>query len=107
MNICWISAASVRYLPPDRFAALRERYFALRTRLHPVMRAIYGTFDSAALKAHLEQRVGRDFEMGLECGGIEGAINRTHHRMQPGPQRKIPLAQGSEPVGREIAYRGG
>ena len=26
------------------------------------MLAVYGTFDSAALKAHLEQRVGRDFE---------------------------------------------
>ena len=30
---------------------------------HPVMLAVYGTFDSAALKAHLEQRVGRDFEI--------------------------------------------
>jgi aminoglycoside 3-N-acetyltransferase len=52
-----------RYLPPDRFTGLRERYFALRTRLNPVMRAVYGTFDAAALEVHLEQRIGRDFEI--------------------------------------------
>ena len=54
---------ALRYLPRDQFAALREQYLALRTKAHPVMRAVYGTFDSAALKAHLEQRVGRDFEI--------------------------------------------
>jgi aminoglycoside 3-N-acetyltransferase len=52
---------ALRYLPRDQFAALREQYFALRTKLHPVMRAVYGSFDSAAVKAHLEQHVGRDF----------------------------------------------
>ncbi|TMJ48725.1 MAG: hypothetical protein E6G90_12585, partial [Alphaproteobacteria bacterium] len=54
---------ALRYLPRDKFTALRERYFAFRAALNPVMRAIYGSFDSAALKTHLEQRVGRDFEI--------------------------------------------
>jgi aminoglycoside 3-N-acetyltransferase len=54
---------ALRYLPRDQFAALREQYFTLRTRLHPLLRAGYGTFDSAGIKSHLEQRVGRDFEI--------------------------------------------
>jgi aminoglycoside 3-N-acetyltransferase len=57
------TSLALRYLPRDQFAALREQYFALRTKLHPVMRAVYGSFDSAAVKAHLEQHVGRDFEI--------------------------------------------
>lgn len=54
---------ALRYLPRDQFAALREQYFALRTKAHPVLRALYGGFNSAALKEHLEQRVGRNFEI--------------------------------------------
>jgi aminoglycoside 3-N-acetyltransferase len=57
------TSLALRYLHEDTFAALRERYFALRTSLSPVLRAIYGSFDSAALKAHLEQRIGEDFEI--------------------------------------------
>src|SRR4029077_13447410 len=54
---------ALRYLPRDKFTALRGRYFAFRAASSPVQRAIYGSFDSAALKTHLEQRVGRDFEI--------------------------------------------
>ena len=54
---------ALRYLPPHQFTALRRGYFALRIRLHPVLRAIYGRFDSAALRAELERRLGRDFEI--------------------------------------------
>jgi len=54
---------ALRYLPRDKFTALRGRYFAFRAALSPVQRAIYGGFDSAALKTHLKQRVGRDFEI--------------------------------------------
>jgi aminoglycoside 3-N-acetyltransferase len=54
---------ALRYLPRDRFVALREQYFSVRTKLGPVMRAVYGGFDSVALKEHLEQRVGRNFEI--------------------------------------------
>jgi aminoglycoside 3-N-acetyltransferase len=43
--------------------ALRAGYFGARIRLYPLMRAVYGTFDSAALREHLEQRVGNDFEI--------------------------------------------
>ena len=58
-----VSGLAVRYLPQERLTALRERYLAARTKLYPVMRAVYGTFDDATLRAHLEQRVGTDFEI--------------------------------------------
>jgi aminoglycoside 3-N-acetyltransferase len=57
------TSLALRYLPRDRFVALRDHYFALRTKLHPVMRAVYGGFGSAELKEHLERRVGRDFDI--------------------------------------------
>ena len=58
-----LARLALRYLRRDQFAALRQQYFTLRTRLHPLLRAGYGTFDSAGIKSHLEQRVGRDFEI--------------------------------------------
>jgi hypothetical protein len=58
-----VSGLAVRYLPQERLTALRERYLAARTKLYPVMRAVYGTFDVATLRAHLEQRIGTDFEI--------------------------------------------
>jgi aminoglycoside 3-N-acetyltransferase len=57
------TSLAIRYLPRDQFAALRGQYFALRAKLQPVIRAVYGSFDSAALRAHLEHRIGHDFEI--------------------------------------------
>ena len=39
-----VSGLAVRYLNQKRLLALRSAYFNSRTKLHPVMRAIYGTF---------------------------------------------------------------
>jgi aminoglycoside 3-N-acetyltransferase len=58
-----VSGLAVRYVKQERLTALRERYLAARTKLYPVMRAVYGTFDIAALRAQLEQRIGTDFEI--------------------------------------------
>src|SRR6516162_1573573 len=58
-----VARLALRYLRHDQFAALRQQYFTLRTRLHPLLRAGYGTFDSAGIRSHLEQRVGSDFEI--------------------------------------------
>jgi aminoglycoside 3-N-acetyltransferase len=52
-----------RHVGPERFLAWRTRYFSARTKLYPLMRAVYGTFDAAALRRHLEERVGTDFEI--------------------------------------------
>jgi aminoglycoside 3-N-acetyltransferase len=54
---------AVRSLPPARFAAWRDRYFGLRARMRPILRAVHGSFDSAALRAHLEHRIGHRFEI--------------------------------------------
>ena len=57
------SGFAVRYLPRERLVALRTHYYSVRTKLHPLMRVAYGTFDTAALRDHLEQRIGTDFEI--------------------------------------------
>jgi aminoglycoside 3-N-acetyltransferase len=57
------SGLAVRYLGGNLITALRAGYFTVRTRLYPVMRAVYGTFDTAALCQHLEERIGTDFEI--------------------------------------------
>jgi len=56
------SSFAVRYLSRDRLLAVRAAYHSGRTRLYPLMRAIYGTFDATELKSHLEARLG-DFEI--------------------------------------------
>lgn len=57
------SGLAVRYLNKKHLLALRAHYFSMRTRLYPVMRAVYGTFDSAALREHLQQRIGTNYEI--------------------------------------------
>ena len=58
-----VSGLAVRYLDQTRVQALRSLYFTARTKLHPALKAIHGTFDTLALRKHLEQRIGSDFEI--------------------------------------------
>src|SRR5215813_8166227 len=69
------SGLAVRCLSRERLVALRTRYHSVRAKLHPVMRAVYGTFDTAALRAHLEQRLGAGFEILM----VHSSVNN----MQP------------------------
>jgi len=57
------SGLAVRYLGGRSITALRESYFSLRTRMHPLLRLVHGTFDAPQLRDHLEEKVGRDFEV--------------------------------------------
>lgn len=57
------SGLAKRFLSEDRVEGLRSAYFRGRTRLSPLMCRLWGTFDTAALRAHLEERIGRDFEV--------------------------------------------
>jgi aminoglycoside 3-N-acetyltransferase len=75
------SALALRYLRQDRFDALRAGYFSARTKLHPVMRAVYGTFDSAALREHLLQRIGNDFEILM----VHSSVNHMQPTYTDGP----------------------
>jgi aminoglycoside 3-N-acetyltransferase len=68
------SAFAVRHFSRDRLLALRAAYHAGRTRLYPLLRTIYGTFDAAALRAHLERELG-SFEILM----VHSSINN----MQP------------------------
>jgi aminoglycoside 3-N-acetyltransferase len=69
------SGLAARCLGAHQLLALRNRYLALRTKLHPLMRALYGTFDAEALRAHLQQRIGTDFEILM----VHSSVNH----MQP------------------------
>ena len=81
------TSLALRYLPRHQFAALREQYFALRTKLHPLMRAAYGSFDAAAIKAHLEQRVGRDFEVLM----VHSSINHMRPMYNDNPLQFVQM----------------
>ena len=57
------SGLAVRYLKLEHLRALRAGYFSMRAQLYPLMRVAYGTFDVEQLRQHLEERVGKDFEV--------------------------------------------
>jgi aminoglycoside 3-N-acetyltransferase len=57
------SGLALRYLKAGQVAALRDAYLTLRARTAPVLKLVYGSFDAAALRAHLQQRVGDDFQI--------------------------------------------
>lgn len=70
-----VSGLAVRYLDQKHLRSLRSAYFTARTKLHPVMRVIHGTFDASNLRRHLEQRVGSDFDILM----VHSSVNH----MQP------------------------
>ena len=81
------TSLALRYLPRDQFAALREQYFAMRTKMRPVLRTVYGGFDSAALKEHLDQRVGRDFEILM----VHSSINHMKPMYDDNPLQFVQM----------------
>lgn len=58
-----LSGIALRHLDRERFEALRDRYMTLRGRMAPVLRLVHGSFGVEDLRQHLEQRIGRDFEI--------------------------------------------
>jgi aminoglycoside 3-N-acetyltransferase len=58
-----MSGWALRLLPAAGFAQLRQRYLGARRALAPALKAIHGEFNVSDLSAHLEQRIGRDFEI--------------------------------------------
>jgi aminoglycoside 3-N-acetyltransferase len=69
------SGLAIRYLDERRIRALRDAYFSVRARLSPALRLIYGTFDTAALREHLEEHIGTDFDVLM----VHSSVNH----MQP------------------------
>jgi aminoglycoside 3-N-acetyltransferase len=74
------SGLAVRYLNRDRLLALRAGYHAGRSKLYPLMRAWYGTFDAASLRRHLEERLG-DFEILM----VHNSVNHMQPTYTGGP----------------------
>jgi aminoglycoside 3-N-acetyltransferase len=58
-----ISGWAIKNLDASQIEFVRNVYFGARTRLHPLMKAWYGTFDAESLRRHLELTVGRNFEV--------------------------------------------
>jgi aminoglycoside 3-N-acetyltransferase len=69
------SDLAARYLNHEQRLALRAAYHAVRSRLNPLLRAAYGTFDAAALREHLDSRLGRNFEVLM--------VHSSLNHMQP------------------------
>ncbi len=76
-----ISGLAVRHLSQDRIEILRNAYFSARTKLFPLMRTVFGTFDAAALRTHLEEQVGNDFEILM----VHSSVNHMKPMYTDGP----------------------
>ena len=57
------SGIAKRHLSDERVEALRSFYLQGRSRLAPLLRLVHGTFGVEDLRRHLDERVGRDFEV--------------------------------------------
>lgn len=58
-----LSGLAVRHLPRERLLELRRAYHGARARLNPLMAAIHGRFGVSELRAHLEEKVGHEYEV--------------------------------------------
>lgn len=77
----FLSGAAVRHLKRERLLALRNAYRSARTRLNPLMRVVYGTFDAADLERHLAQTLGQDFEILM----VHSSVNNMKPMYNEGP----------------------
>ena len=57
------SDIAVRHLSEEKLMALRSCYLSLRRYLNPLFKLIYGTYNTDDLRAHLQKKVGSDFEI--------------------------------------------
>ncbi len=69
-----LSGLAVRRLSRKKLLALRAGYLGMRRRAGPLMRTIYGEFGPEQLRAHLEERIGSDFEILM----VHSSINNMH-----------------------------
>ena len=65
------SGLAGRHLKPEYFLYLRGCYSRARQSLAPVIRQIYGTFDAPALRRHLEERIGGNFDILMVHSSVD------------------------------------
>jgi len=76
-----LSQWATRHLSYQRVTALRNAYFGWRQRLLPVLKAFHGTFGVTDLRRHLEERIGRDFEVLM----VHSSVNHMKPMYLDGP----------------------
>jgi len=94
-----VSGLAVRYLSPELRVALRTQYYSARAKLHPLMRAAYGSFDTAALREHLEQRIGTDFEILM----VHSSVNHMKPMYSDSPLELVRMLVSFCGPGRTLA----
>jgi aminoglycoside 3-N-acetyltransferase len=67
-----LSGWALKRLDPRRFQALRRHYQGARARLAPLLLRMHGRFDCDDLRRHLEERIGRDFDVLMVHSSING-----------------------------------
>jgi aminoglycoside N3'-acetyltransferase len=76
-----VSDLAVRRLRPEHISELRSRYQSTRKKFYPLMRTVYGTFGTAELSRHLEERLGREFEILM----VHSSVNNMAPMFTEGP----------------------
>lgn len=82
-----LSGWATARLNPESNAWLRRRYLALRGKLHPLLRSVYGTFDAADLRRHLKHRIGDDFEILM----VHSSVNKLSPMYTEGPMQLLKM----------------
>ena len=102
MNLAEFGSGLVRrFLNEQRVEGLRQAYFKGRGKLAPVMCKLYGTFDSAALREHLEERVGRDFEVLM----VHSSVNHMKPMFTDGPLELVRMLMLGMAVAHDDAHQ--
>ena len=68
------SDKALRYMPKSWFLAVREYYHILRQKFSFLLQLRHGTFDTIALREHLEQRLDSDFEILMVHSSVNHMI---------------------------------
>ena len=66
------SGLAKRFLTDDGVDSVRALYLRSRRVVSPVLRLVNGTFDSDTLRAHLELRIGHNFEVLMVHSSVNG-----------------------------------
>ena len=82
-----LSSFVVKRLGEEQLRRTRHLYLRARSSLAPVMRVLHGTFDSAALKAHLTERIGTDFEVLM----VHSSVNNMAPMYTDGPLQFVKM----------------
>lgn len=83
----FVSGLAFKYLNQSQIEGLRSTYLKARISLYPAMRWLYGTFDAASLRAHLEEKVGTDFDILM----VHSSVNHMAPMYTDGPLELVKM----------------